>query len=306
MFPLSPTRSSVAVVFIACTGATARAGLEGHWRLDEAAGATVASDSTGSYPGTLVNSAAFVPGGGVAGGAISITQAGNGYVTMGNVLPFASNQSFTISLWIKMQTNPAVNQFPLSKHTSGIVNGYVFGVHASGSYGAANRAWFYDGTFPGGEANSTTSVNDNVWHHVVGVHVADGQKRIYVDGVQEATNIQGNVALTAAPLMLGGLFIGGAPTSVYTGMIDDVQIYSEALSSQEIAYLFNNPGAIICRGDLDATHAVDSTDLNILLTDFGCTSSCSGDADMDGDADSTDLNVILSNFGEVCEPSPAP
>jgi len=55
-----------------------------------------------------------------------------------------------------------------------------------------------------------------------------------------------------------------------------------------------------CDGDLDGDNDVDSTDLNILLTDFGCTSSCIGDIDGDGDTDSTDLNIMLSVFGEPC------
>jgi len=53
-------------------------------------------------------------------------------------------------------------------------------------------------------------------------------------------------------------------------------------------------------GDLDADLDVDSTDLNILLSDFACSSSCVGDADGDGDVDSTDLNIVLSSFGLDC------
>lgn len=56
-----------------------------------------------------------------------------------------------------------------------------------------------------------------------------------------------------------------------------------------------------CTGDLDGDFDVDSTDLNLLLTDFGCTGvSCIGDADGDNDTDSTDLNIVLSVFGNPC------
>lgn len=52
-------------------------------------------------------------------------------------------------------------------------------------------------------------------------------------------------------------------------------------------------------GDMDGDLDVDSTDLNIVLTAFGCTGPgmCAGDADCDGDTDSTDLNIVLTNFG---------
>jgi len=59
-----------------------------------------------------------------------------------------------------------------------------------------------------------------------------------------------------------------------------------------------------CAGDADNDGDTDSTDLNIVLTAFGCGTgspegACAGDIDGDGDTDSTDLNIILSDFG--CE-----
>ncbi len=53
-------------------------------------------------------------------------------------------------------------------------------------------------------------------------------------------------------------------------------------------------------GDLNGDNKVDSADLNILLSGFGCnTPPCVGDVDGDGDVDSTDLNVLLGNFGDT-------
>jgi len=56
-----------------------------------------------------------------------------------------------------------------------------------------------------------------------------------------------------------------------------------------------------CDGDLDGDGDTDSTDLNVVLTDFGCPAPgpCSGDVDGDDDTDSTDLNIILTDFGCV-------
>jgi len=56
----------------------------------------------------------------------------------------------------------------------------------------------------------------------------------------------------------------------------------------------------LCPEDLDGDGDVDSTDLNLLLTEFGCTSNCGADIDGDGDVDSTDLNLLLVAFGETC------
>lgn len=53
-----------------------------------------------------------------------------------------------------------------------------------------------------------------------------------------------------------------------------------------------------CAGDLDGDSDTDSTDLNLLLSAFGCSGGgCTGDLDGDGDTDSTDLNLLLSDFG---------
>lgn len=56
-----------------------------------------------------------------------------------------------------------------------------------------------------------------------------------------------------------------------------------------------------CPADLDCSGAIDTTDLNILLSAFGCSGGgCTGDIDEDGDTDTTDLNIILSAFGSTC------
>ena len=56
-----------------------------------------------------------------------------------------------------------------------------------------------------------------------------------------------------------------------------------------------------CIADLDLDNDVDSSDLNVMLSDFGCTGAgCPGDINLDGHTDSTDLNILLSVFGAVC------
>jgi len=68
--------------------------------------------------------------------------------------------------------------------------------------------------------------------------------------------------------------------------------------------LLNLPPTPPCPGDANGDNAVDSTDLNIILSDLGCTippqTDCPGDLDADGDTDSTDLNIVLTAFGEPC------
>ena len=69
---------------------------------------------------------------------------------------------------------------------------------------------------------------------------------LYVDGAfQSQYPDQGlpNVP-DGTPLLFGGLNQSG-PINLYTGLIDDVQFYSSALSDSQINYLYQHPGSTI-------------------------------------------------------------
>lgn len=89
-------------------------------------------------------------------------------------------------------------------------------------------------------ATANSAPNDNQWHHVVGVcDEPNGSVRLYVDGVLSAsTSIKTNVGLLASstPLSIGSRQSGaGTPhDSQFTGSIDDVAVYSYALSSSQV------------------------------------------------------------------------
>ncbi len=56
-----------------------------------------------------------------------------------------------------------------------------------------------------------------------------------------------------------------------------------------------------CPGDANGDGAVDFTDLNLVLSDFGLVGpGLAGDLDADGDCDFTDLNIVLGAFGAPC------
>jgi len=87
------------------------------------------------------------------------------------------------------------------------------------------------------------------------------------------------------------------PADIGTGSIVEA-----ALDDFRVQTIEPCPPPPDCVGDLNGDNGVDSTDLNILLTDFGCVGAgCVGDADDDGDTDSTDLNILLAVFGDTCD-----
>lgn len=82
-------------------------------------------------------------------------------------------------------------------------------------------------------AMSTSVLTAGAWHHIVGVAKTgpDGYAKIYVDGALEATT-PGNSLFTYN----GTIIVGARSPGTYSfnGLIDEVRIYSSALSSSNI------------------------------------------------------------------------
>lgn len=86
--------------------------------------------------------------------------------------------------------------------------------------------------------STTQTYNDNNWHHFVGLRdAAAGKLYIYVDGVSAATPISDqslNVSSTGTPI------IGGySGSELWSGQIDQVQIYNYARTPAQIAWDYN-------------------------------------------------------------------
>jgi hypothetical protein len=116
--------------------------------------------------------------------------------------------------------------------------------------------------------HSLTSVNDDNYHLIaVTRDQVTGEKKIYVDGNFEASQIG-----TTNPLNGNNyqITVGGTVYSSYTGLLDDLQIYSGVLSGNDVAYLYNHPGS----------NVVDTSgqDFNAALNNTNLTWTTSGDA----------------------------
>ncbi len=221
------------LALLAALATSARANLVSHWSFDTADGAIVA-DSQGNFNGTLSGTTPYVAG--ISGQALSFDRTLGSFVTISadNALNW-SGSAFSFSLWIKTSTTEQLTFF-FSKHESGFHNGYggALNQHNSGSFGAANAASFY---VSGSDQTTSAVINDDTWHHLAFVYDAGISQSIYVDGVNLATTstpsaITGN----SVPLILGGMWLG-APTSTYTGLLDEVRLYNHALSAGEVATL---------------------------------------------------------------------
>jgi hypothetical protein len=59
---------------------------------------------------------------------------------------------------------------------------------------------------------------------------------------------------------------------------------------------------VYCVGDFNDDGLIGTSDLLLLLSEFGCISNCTVDADFDGVTGVSDILVLLSAFGTNCSP----
>jgi hypothetical protein len=218
--------------------ASANADLVGHWNFDETSGTTAYDSSPSGYNGALNGGASFVTGG-VSGGAISLSTASNSYVSMGNVLPLTGSE-YAISAWIKTTSTGA--EAAVAKHDAGYYNGFIMQTNAGSGYGAANKVSMYTSDVAGGEATSTSNINDGNWHLVTASRQG-GLTSLYVDGNLEIVKATNNVAANSRDFLVGGVYAFTGNVGAYNGLVDDLQVYDKALTANDVSYLYNNPGA---------------------------------------------------------------
>jgi hypothetical protein len=236
---------TVVVCCASLFAAKARASVIAHYSFDEAGGLT-ATDSVGGVTGTLQGSATFVPGG-IAGNALSLSTTNEGVVNMGNKFAFLSG-NYSVAFWVKTTTTEA-DTVVLSKHAAGFENGYLFSIGPTGGGGLAGKTSFAASEVVPNGLTSTTTVNDGAWHQIVGVYTAGGNHSIYVDGAP-AEQSKATVPMidNVAAFYVGGVGAIGNPTVAdgrYTGLVDDLQLYNNALTDAEVNTLFANPGKVV-------------------------------------------------------------
>lgn len=208
------------------------------WPLDDQSG-NQAVDETARAHATLSETGAQFVTDGKIGGALALDQSQNGFARVGDVLPLMG-QSFSIALWMKTPPGMiASGSGMIARHRLGTSEGYY--VALQDGHGTLR------GYAGGGDVLIGTSpVVDGAWHHVVLTHELGAQTRVYVDGAPaQVTAPSGSVTATRAALILGGFESPSGPVGRFTGLLDDIQIYSFALTDAEVDQLRRHPGEVL-------------------------------------------------------------
>ena len=187
-----------------------------------------ALDSVDSNNGTLINGVTF--GTGQFGQAFSLNGT-NQYVDIPDSNSLDITNALTISAWINPTT--VTSSRIVDKITMGVTDGYLLDI-----LGGSLRM------IAGSRLLSGGTVATNTFQNVAGVY--DGQfMRLYINGVQVASNDFGSIA--PIPTNNRSLKIGVDSTgngNLFSGLIDEVNIFNRALSASEIGQLALNPNNV--------------------------------------------------------------
>jgi carboxymethylenebutenolidase len=202
-----------------------------HYKLDETEG-NVASDSAGHNHGTVRGTPSWQPGGGKISGALQLDGFAT-YVDAPAVLNPADSP-FSAFAWIK---GGAPGQVIISQQDGTGAGQSWIGTDPSQGKLLTELVPPAGGRTSPSELQSEFAIIDDQWRHV-GL-VWDGSRRyLYVDGTEVARDA---ATLTALRSMDGDLRIGVGDNldavSFWAGLIDDVRIYNQALSKDEIERL---------------------------------------------------------------------
>lgn len=150
---------------------------------------------------------------------------------------FSNPQAFSLALWFKTGTASGKKLIGFENAQTGTgTSSWDRGVYM-GTDGKVKFYW-YDG---GPQTiSSAATYTDNAWHHALVTYdnAAAPKVSLYVDGVLQGTGNTTAVSYSGY-WRIGGYKGGGTGTGdgYYTGLLDDVRVYTRALSSVEITSL---------------------------------------------------------------------
>lgn len=220
-----------------------------HWTLDETSGSTVA-DSAGNNNGTINNTDGVdLTVAGQAGSAADFT---GSFIAVSGV--FSGNEPRAISVWFNSREFSSIQPRMFGIGVPAAAQSFDLTTEVSGGnnsvwlrYGNGNMTW-------SGAAELGQALQTNTWYHLVFQYdgttlVADTAVQCWINGVQLSrdggnNNNSGQTLITGASDMYIGAKIPTEPRP-FNGLMDDIQLYDGPLAADEIAFLFNNPGATL-------------------------------------------------------------
>lgn len=203
----------------------------GVWNFDEGSGSTVIDGSgygnNGAIYGAVFSQDTPYNKVGSGQGKYSLNFDGvNDYINCGNSESFNFSGEITVSHWIYFIEQ--INSYPTTVSKS--YDGTDWGSMCWAVGISANKIRF--GT-NGGSYASNTAMDYGKWYHVVFV-AGDNLNRLYINGQLDREVDRAFTRTSTQNIVIGNRRFDTSNKYYYTGKIDDVRIYSQALSASEI------------------------------------------------------------------------
>jgi hypothetical protein len=216
--------------------------LVSYYKLDESSGN--ASDSVGDNTLTNVGTLTYNTGK-INNGAVC---ASGKYLSSPNTdFSFGTGTAFSISFWFKTSSVSA-NQFILSNEQETPFTGYVFFINESVDQFEAN----FINNFSSSRLNfraTTTTITTDTWYHVTltydgtaNTNNAAGFK-VFINNTEQTLSVVTNTLTTNNFASTATMYFGARryDTAQYlSGTLDEIGIWSGALSSDEVTELYNS------------------------------------------------------------------
>ncbi|HSW98430.1 MAG TPA: Ig-like domain-containing protein [Candidatus Saccharimonadales bacterium] len=171
---------------------------------------------------------------GHSGGAYDFSGSNN-YLVVPSSASFNLTSGMTIEYWMKESAWTKTWETIMSKGN----NTYSVGRYGNNALADFSTSGLLSGNITSWDNKSVSNPANGAWHHVASTW--DGStKKIYVDGVLELTYAWNRALLTNTQNLTIGANAQNM-ASEYGGQLDDVRIYSRALSASEITTDMNTP-----------------------------------------------------------------
>lgn len=215
--------------------------LVSYWKLDGDS-----TDSVGDNDGTDTSITYNASYGKINQGG-SFSAASNSRIAVGDVAG-TSVATVTFSAWVNSNNESTNVDRVIIGYNGWSGNGqFSFELFSRSFYSVYNRALLYVyGSNPDGSGSddycSTVDIGDGEWHHVVAIlDSANKQISYYIDGTFDTTVTFATAlpAISLDNLFLGSWYVNSEYRS-FNKYIDEVGIWSRALTSTEITSLYNS------------------------------------------------------------------
>jgi hypothetical protein len=152
------------------------------------------------------------------------------------------NTGFSVECWIKAATSQPGTFYNVVDKSHGFVDNTGWTLQSTANDGRLAFVIGAGGPPPNNFlfVPSLNSLLDDTWHHVAGTwDPGDDTIRLYVDAVLQGTVLLATPGNNTRDLLMGHASGGGTPNRFYRGAVDEVSVYSRALSQSEVQAIFN-------------------------------------------------------------------